>query len=181
MKFSKSWWTSEWGGISLLHRPSNDSAKDVHKHWSNDILGFYTVRSHPNLLIGWVYGEAARKAEQLPEIEVLKTCSTILREYVGADFAYTEPIGVIRSSWFTNPFTAGSYSFRSTKSKEMNVWASDLAQPVYDSGGIPRLFFAGEATHDYFYSTVHGAVESGWREADRISKYCNGFANKAKL
>lgn len=30
--------------------------------------------------------------------------------------------------------------------------------------------FAGEATHDYFYSTVHGAVETGWREADRILK-----------
>lgn len=28
--------------------------------------------------------------------------------------------------------------------------------------------FAGEATHDHYYSTVHGAIESGWREADRI-------------
>jgi len=44
-----------------------------------------------------------------------------------------------------------------------DVWAADLEQPVAD-----RLFFAGEATHGHFYSTVHGAVESGWREADRI-------------
>jgi len=33
------------------------------------------------------------------------------------------------------------------------------------------LLFAGEATHEHFYSTVHGAVESGWREADRVFAY----------
>ncbi|XP_011688273.1 PREDICTED: polyamine oxidase-like [Wasmannia auropunctata] len=27
---------------------------------------------------------------------------------------------------------------------------------------------AGEATHDHYYSTVHGAVETGFREADRL-------------
>lgn len=31
------------------------------------------------------------------------------------------------------------------------------------------LFFAGEATHNHYYSTVHGALESGWREAKRIA------------
>jgi monoamine oxidase len=30
------------------------------------------------------------------------------------------------------------------------------------------LLFAGEATHSSYYSTVHGAIESGWREAERI-------------
>jgi spermine oxidase len=30
------------------------------------------------------------------------------------------------------------------------------------------LQFAGEATHSGYFSTVHGAIESGWREADRI-------------
>lgn len=28
--------------------------------------------------------------------------------------------------------------------------------------------FAGEATHDKYFATVHGAVESGYREADRL-------------
>ncbi len=132
------------------------------------------------MLIAWITGKAAREAESLSEDEILKVCSELLRKYIGKDFAYTEPTGLIRSKWFSNPFTIGSYSYRSTESKKMNVWASDLAHPVYDSSGFPRLFFAGEATHDYFYSTVHGAVETGWREADRVAKYCNGFRN-AKL
>jgi len=31
-----------------------------------------------------------------------------------------------------------------------------------------RLLFAGEATDERFYSTVHGAFASGVREAERI-------------
>ena len=30
------------------------------------------------------------------------------------------------------------------------------------------ILFAGEATHDHYYSTVHGGVETGFREADRL-------------
>ncbi|HEY0146001.1 MAG TPA: FAD-dependent oxidoreductase, partial [Methylovirgula sp.] len=31
-----------------------------------------------------------------------------------------------------------------------------------------RLFFAGEATHPFFFSTVHGAWESGLRAAHEV-------------
>lgn len=33
------------------------------------------------------------------------------------------------------------------------------------------ILFAGEATHERFFSTVHGAIESGFREADRLIEY----------
>lgn len=42
--------------------------------------------------------------------------------------------------------------------------AEDLARPVGR-----QLLFAGEATHSKFFSTMHGALESGWREAERIA------------
>jgi spermine oxidase len=149
--------------------------------WSERIQGFYTVHNQPDMLIGWITGPAARLYEALPEAEVLQTCSDRLRKYLGTEFNYTEPEELIRTSWFTNPFTRGSYSYRSVKSKEQDAWASDLAEPVKDSTGHPRLHFAGEATHDCFYSTVHGAVESGWREADRIAPFLLSGDPKSRL
>lgn len=74
-----------------------------------------------------------------------------------------------RSQWFTNTHFRGSYSFQSTKTDLLKTSAADLAAPIRNALGVPILHFAGEATHDHYYSTVHGAVESGWREAKRIT------------
>ncbi len=177
LKFQAPWWNKDWGGISFL-RPRK-TLKSGQPHWSDGILGFYTVRLQPNILVVWVTGSAARHMETLQADQVMKVSSDLLRRFIQPDFPnYTEPVKIIRSTWFSNPFTRGSYSYRSTRSKEMNVWASDLAQPVCDSTGRARRFFAEEATHDYYYSTVHGAIESGLREAVRLAKYCMGVHAK---
>jgi monoamine oxidase len=149
--------------------------------WEDRVLGFSTVRGQPNLLIAWVTGSAARQFETRSEDEVLMKCSTMLRTAVGTDFAYEEPTRVIRSLWQSNPHFCGSYSFRSKKSVELDVCPSDLAEPVINSNGSVRLFFAGEATHDHRYSTVHAAVETGWREADRIVEHVKETNFTAKL
>ena len=162
LEFSKPFWNEQWGGVNFL-------TKSISRiDWTNSILGFFTVRNQPNLLVGWLTGSAARKVEVLPKDEVLKKCSNLLRGSIGSDFEYEEPVGLIRSQWHTNENFRGSYSYRSMESSKKNVWASDLAQPVVNSKGKTRLFFAGEATHDQWYSTVHGAVQTGWREADRM-------------
>ena len=45
-----------------------------------------------------------------------------------------------------------------------------LMEPL-PSEADPRLCFAGEATHPQFWSFLHGARESGIREAERILKH----------
>jgi monoamine oxidase len=75
---------------------------------------------------------------------------------------------VARSSWGSDPYARGSYSFRTVDCDRKSLGHVDLSVPV-PSEEDPRLLFAGEATHASFYSTVHGAIGSGRREADRIT------------
>jgi len=170
LEFENPWWNSTWAGVSFLRHEQSLSDE-----WSENLLGFYTVRNHPNLLVAWITGAAAQAAEALPEDQVLQICSQRLKRHVDSQFVYSEPIAVIRSLWYLNRFTRGSYSYRSMQSQKADAWACDLAEPVSDSSGLLRLFFAGEATHDHFYSTVHGAVETGYREADRITEIVNSL------
>ncbi len=65
--------------------------------------------------------------------------------------------------WNSNSLTRGSYSYPTVSSVNMDAY-SVMYEPAM--GG--RLLFAGEATHPNFFSTVHGAIESGYREAERI-------------
>lgn len=53
------------------------------------------------------------------------------------------------------------------ETERAKVKKEDLVKPLtYEGKDV--IQFAGEATHDKFFSTVHGAVESGYREADRL-------------
>ncbi|KAF2894473.1 hypothetical protein ILUMI_11673 [Ignelater luminosus] len=54
----------------------------------------------------------------------------------------------------------------------MKVSATDLSEPVV-ANSKQVLLFSGEATHPTYYSTVHGAIESGFREADRLINIYN--------
>jgi monoamine oxidase len=80
-----------------------------------------------------------------------------LSELMGADFRRRlHPL--TETHWAQDPWALGSYSHA------LPGHAGDraiLAAPVEN-----RIFFAGEATSARFYSTVHGAWESGLRAAD---------------
>ena len=65
---------------------------------------------------------------------------------------------VAATAWLADPWSRGSYSYaRPGHSGDRAV----LAAPVDG-----RLFFAGEATSPYFFSTAHGAFMSGLAAAD---------------
>jgi monoamine oxidase len=67
---------------------------------------------------------------------------------------------IASTAWASDPFALGSYSHA------LPGHAGDravLAAPVDD-----RIFFAGEATHPHFFSTAHGAYETGVRAAGEV-------------
>ena len=65
---------------------------------------------------------------------------------------------LVASSWGRMTHVGGAYSYALPGHAAAR---KDLALP-FDQ----RLFFAGEATHAYDFSTAHGAYESGLRAAD---------------
>jgi monoamine oxidase len=71
------------------------------------------------------------------------------------------PTGYIRTNWSRDPFTFGSYSHESVEARPGDRAA--LAEPV-----AGRLFFAGEAAHPQYNSTVHAAYESGRLAAEAV-------------
>lgn len=73
-----------------------------------------------------------------------------------------------RSKWSSNPHFLGSYSYYSLKCDALGASTIDLAEPILDDVSKPIIQFAGEETNAHYYSTVHGAVATGWREAERL-------------
>ncbi|KAF3762420.1 hypothetical protein M406DRAFT_72427 [Cryphonectria parasitica EP155] len=70
------------------------------------------------------------------------------------------------SRWAADEFSRGSYSHMIT-GVSGTEHRQEFQQPlVNDKGGVLR--FAGEHTSRNHFATVHGALLSGWREADAI-------------
>jgi monoamine oxidase len=94
-------------------------------------------------------GKGALQAQAIDEIVVL----------LGSDFRRRlKPLA--ESRWAHDPFARGSYSHALPGHAGMRA---ALAAP-FDG----RLFFAGEATSPHFFSTAHGARDSGERAAREV-------------
>lgn len=174
-EFEKPFWDKEWAGFSLLWaEKDSQEIRSSPNAWIEDVFGFYKVDYQPNVLCGWIGGPSARAMENLDDETVFNGCLLLFERFLGSQMKWTKPINMIRSSWYSNKHFRGSYSFRSITTDMLRTSAKDLAHPLFDSLGKPTLLFAGEATSDHYYSTVHGAVEAGWREAQRLIDFYSG-------
>ena len=139
-----------------------------------DIIGHYS--SNENLwpsflnlyksyddkaLVAFSTANEAKIVEGKTDEQIVMELMTILKSQYGQDIP--EPTDVRITRWYQDPFAYGSYSF-------MKVGATaqsrlDLAAAVND-----RLYFAGEATSSNYPNSVHGALLSGLREAEKIKQ-----------
>ncbi len=110
-------------------------------------------------LIGWLGGRLARTMESLSDAEVrdflLANLGRLLQKETQT------PTSTLVTRWGKDPYARGAYSHIPVGATGENY--DQLAEPLSD-----RLYFAGEATHRRFPSTLHGAYLSGMREAERI-------------
>ena len=165
LKFDEPWWPAEdFEGFAFLFRREADYS-NPDTPWTRSLLGAYSIMHKPNLLGLWIAGAGARKMEQLSDDEIRDDLMAFLRKMLGEEYPnIPDPVGFRTSRWHSERDFRGSYSYLPVEAEMAGVSASTLAEPEWDGS----LLFAGEATHKRFFSTMHGAIETGWREADRI-------------
>ncbi|KNC25714.1 hypothetical protein FF38_12897 [Lucilia cuprina] len=167
LEFKQPFGPQDWSGVCFLWQEEElKKLRNSELFWLESVFGFYRVSYQPRLWQGWIIGPHARHMESLAEEEVLNGLLWLFRKFF--TFPIPQPINFKRTQWYSNASFRGSYTFRSMYTDELRTGAWDLAYPLTDVQGKPKVQFAGESTHNHYYSTVHGAVESGWREAQRL-------------
>ena len=166
-------WFNEKGlknaGFSLLW--NEEERKELESNpktmWLPHAMGFYTVEHKPRLLYMWVSGKGARLMDDLTDDEVFDQTTQLLHNFLSKHYNVSRPTAMIRSKWHQNKHFRGTYSYRSMETVRTNSSAIQLSEPIVKMEK-PLILFAGEATKDLYFSTVHGAIGAGWREAERL-------------
>lgn len=120
-------------------------------------MGTYHLRPFAQPCIqGFFGGRFARELEDAGEGALLAQSIDEIVALLGSDYRRKlKPLA--QSRWARDPFARGSYSHALPGQAHQRAV---LAAPVNE-----RLFFAGEATSPHFFSTAHGARDSGERAA----------------
>ncbi len=123
-------------------------------------MGTYHLRPFGrNCIEGFFGGRYARELEDAGDGAMMAAAIDEIVGLLGSGYrAKLKPLA--ESHWSRDPFARGSYSHALPGHADKRAV---LAAPVND-----RLFFAGEATSPDFFTTAHGAQESGMRAANEV-------------
>ncbi|KAM3863239.1 peroxisomal N(1)-acetyl-spermine/spermidine oxidase [Diretmus argenteus] len=173
VEFDSPWWDVDCEVIYLLWEDEDnlvDQVSDIHRSWIKKLFGFTVFKPterYGHVLCGWIAGHESEYMETLPEQDVTHSVTQLIRRFTGNPTI--TPRRVLRSQWSQDPWTCGSYSYPGIGCSAQDL--DNLMEPLPTKGAQSpplQVLFAGEATHPCYYSTVHGALLSGWREADRL-------------
>ncbi|XP_016775168.4 peroxisomal N(1)-acetyl-spermine/spermidine oxidase isoform X2 [Pan troglodytes] len=172
LEFEEPFWEPDCQLIQLVWEdtsPLEDAAPELQDAWFRKLIGFVVLPAFASVhvLCGFIAGLESEFMETLSDEEVLLCLTQVLRRVTGNP-RLPAPKSVLRSRWHSAPYTRGSYSYVAVGSTggDLDLLAQPL--PADGTGAQLQILFAGEATHRTFYSTTHGALLSGWREADRL-------------
>lgn len=110
--------------------------------------------------------------EKLNDTAISDNCMKIIRQFL-KDKIIPDPSHFYCSRWNTNKFVGGAYSFTSKNTDHIEDWEKVLSQPIISGENL--VLFAGEAAHEQYFSTIHGAFLSGIQQAKTILKFSKNF------
>uniref|UniRef100_A0A670ZSW4 L-amino-acid oxidase n=1 Tax=Pseudonaja textilis TaxID=8673 RepID=A0A670ZSW4_PSETE len=171
LEFEQPFWKPDTEIIGVVwenQSPLEERPADWRNTWFQKIAGYVVLQPperHGHILCGFIAGRESEFMETLSDSEVLTTLTQVFRKATGNP-QLAPPKNILRTRWHSEPYTRGSYSYVAVGSSGDDI--DLLARPLPEDPSDSKLLFAGEATHRSFYSTTHGALLSGWREADRL-------------
>ncbi|XP_006877740.1 PREDICTED: spermine oxidase isoform X2 [Chrysochloris asiatica] len=174
LEFEEPFWGPECNSLQFVWEDEAESRTLTYppELWYRKICGFdvlYPPERYGHVLSGWICGEEALVMERCDDEAVAEICTEMLRQFTGNP-NIPKPRRILRSAWGSNPHFRGSYSYTQVGSSGADV--EKLAKPLpytESSKAAPmQVLFSGEATHRKYYSTTHGALLSGQREAARL-------------
>ncbi|XP_038152223.1 peroxisomal N(1)-acetyl-spermine/spermidine oxidase-like [Cyprinodon tularosa] len=172
VEFESPWWDADCEIIYLLwddEENISDHVLEIGEKWIRKISSFTVVKPSQrgsHVLCGWISGHEAEHMEMLPEQEVRRSITELIHTFTG-DHTIT-PKRIVCSRWFHDPWTLGSYCHPAIGCSAQDFKNMMGPLPVTGEQQALQVLFAGEATHPSYYSSLHGALLSGWREADRL-------------
>ncbi|KAF5287615.1 hypothetical protein FQA39_LY15818 [Lamprigera yunnana] len=181
LHFPNKWWKDHdfrtsllcWDAVDLDRLPKDfpyGPIKD-NRSWLENLYEFHTTDKNPNVLVAWFSGLFVPEIELLPDDLLQNGITFVLKKFFGDRYNVSKADGMIRHGWYSNPHFRGVYSYETVKSRLGKTNAADvLSRPLKSDSGKYTVLFGGEATSSNHYATVHGAIESGYREALRIVK-----------
>ncbi|KAJ4948859.1 hypothetical protein JOQ06_020382 [Pogonophryne albipinna] len=186
VEFDSPWWDADCENIYLVWEDEDgmvDQVPDVQRSWIKKLFGFTVLKPterYGHVLCGWIAGHESEYMETLSEQEVTHTMTQLIRRFTGNPTV--TPRRALRSQWFHDPWTYGSYSYPGKGCSVQDL--ENMMEPLPTDGSLLQplqVLFAGEATHTCYFSTVHGALLTGWREADRLISHYSSSSNSKPL
>ncbi|XP_029772046.1 spermine oxidase isoform X3 [Suricata suricatta] len=174
LEFEEPFWGPECNSIQFVWEDEAESGPLTYSPelWYRKICGFdvlYPPERYGHVLSGWICGEEALVMEKCDDEAVAEICTEMLRQFTGNP-NIPKPRRILRSAWGSNPYFRGSYSYTRVGSSGADVEKLATPLPYAESSKLApmQVLFSGEATHRKYYSTTHGALLSGQREAARL-------------
>lgn len=157
-------WVPGTGGIRFAWSPQELAERG---DWVKGISGLSGVEGSGKVLQATVAGEEARIMESKSDAELVADLNKVIQSFMGNSGIKLSK-DIMRTDWSTNQFFCGAFTYLGIDSTVAHI--ADLANPLPgECDEIPPIIlFAGEHTSIKYFSTLHGARESGIREADRI-------------
>lgn len=138
------------------------------------MLALTAEEYYPNTLTVWVIEKDSLSTEHHSDKEVHTKFANFVRQiFANQGWNITDPISMKRTRWQHDPMARGSYSYRGVKAFNKHITNTDLRESLRNVNGKKTVLFAGEATHDKYYGLMHGAIESGYLAANKISEMHN--------